>query len=193
MKSCSTALACLALLVAGGTGCEKSATYSYFNVHVTLDRTSIDDELLDLIDACAAFADTPLREDTSRLPCVRHRVPNDLGVFQYTTSLIKGEIKFRVIMNGYWGPTLAQGELEPLGIAPGTTTERTLVVNAIPGVPRVPAGTITPVGDGAPDSATTGNDARAIDVGTDTAAGGADAGADAAPDAGSGGSDASSG
>jgi hypothetical protein len=202
MKGRAVALAFLVLASAGATGCDKSITYSYFNVRVTLDRTTIDDELVDLIDACAAFADTPLRQDQASLPCPRHRIPNDLGVFQYTTSLTRGEIKFSAIMNGYWGDTLAQGELEPLGIAPGMTTERTLVIKAIPGVPRVPPGTITPVGDGGADAAPPGNDAGpgdARDGGIDAAADGADAardgvdapldgvdaGADAAQDTGS--------
>jgi hypothetical protein len=203
MKGRAFVLVCLALAVAGGAGCEKSVTYSYFNILVAVDRTSVDNELLDLINACAAFAETPARQDSAPLPCPRNMIPNELGVFQYTTSLTRGEIKFSAIMNGYWGVTVAQGELEPLGIAPGMTIERTLVVKAIPGVPRMPPGPITPVGDGGADAAITGNDAGPVDArdgGTDTAAdgadaatGGGDAGADAAPDAGSDGNDAGGG
>ena len=190
MKVRAFALVWLVLAAAGGAGCDKSVTYSYFNIKVTLDRTSIDDELVDLIDACAAFAQTPERQDTAPLPCVRHRIPNELGVFQYTTSLTKGEITFSAIMNGYWGPTLAQGELEPLGIAPGMTIERTMVVKAIPGVPRMPPGPINPVADAAIDagvgdardgSSDTGAD-RA-DAALDGAEAGTQAGSDAGPDA----------
>jgi hypothetical protein len=179
MKGRVFALLCLVLAAAGGAGCDKSVTYSYFNIKVTLDRTSIDDELVDLIDACAAFAQTPLRQDTAPLPCVRHRIPNELGVVPYTTSLTKGEITFSAIMNGYWGATLAQGELEPLGIAPGMTIERTMVMKAIPGAPRMPPGPINPVGGG-PDAAADAGGSDARDGSSDTGADRADAALDGA-------------
>ena len=70
MSGRASVLAGLAVVLAGGAGCEKSVTYTYFNIHVMLDRTSIDDELVDLISACAAFADTPLRQDSGNLRCV---------------------------------------------------------------------------------------------------------------------------
>jgi hypothetical protein len=161
-----------ALLVGG---CDKTATFSYFNIHVTLDRTSIDDELLDLINGCAAVAETPARRDTTDLRCVRHRVPNDLGVFQYTTTLTSGSIKFSVVMASYDGTAIAQGQIDPpLGIAPGMTVEGTLVVKAIPGAPRMPpTGTDT---DGGTDAAAD----AAVDAPPDSAAG--DGASDGGPD-----------
>jgi hypothetical protein len=170
-----------ALAAAGAAGCDKTATYTYFNIHMVLDRQTVDDELLDLIAACAASADIQDRHDDADLRCLRHRVPNDLGIFQYTTTQTKGEVTFKVIMNSYWGVTLAQGTLDPLGIAPGMTIDQTLTIHAIPGVERMPPGPITPFGDGGADAAVDapGGGSDAAD-----AAPGAEAGADAGVDAG---------
>jgi hypothetical protein len=132
----------------GSAGCGgDSTTFTYFRVPVMLDRQSIDDELLDLIEACAAVAETPLRKDSGDLRCVRHRVPNNLGTFEYTTSLKTGSIKFSVVMNNYNGTALAAGEVGPVDIVGGMTiTTSALIVKAIPGAPRNPPGVITPVG-----------------------------------------------
>jgi hypothetical protein len=139
----------VALLVAG---CGESTTYTYFQVPIMLERSSIDDELLDLIEACAAIAETPQRTDSGDLRCVRHRVPLNFGTFEYTTTLKSGSIKFSVVMNNYNGTALAQGELAPVDIKPGTsTTTPTLMVKAIPGAPRTPPGVIMTVDAAARD------------------------------------------
>jgi hypothetical protein len=133
--------------IAGLAGCGESTTFTYFKVPVMLDRQSIDDELLDLIEACAAVAETPLRKDSGDLRCVRHRVPANFGTFEYTTSLKSGAIKFSVVMNNYNGTALAAGEVGPVDIVAGMTiTTSALIVKAIPGAPRNPPGVITPVG-----------------------------------------------
>ena len=134
-------------VLAALAGCSESTTFTYFHVPVMLDRQSIDDELLDLIEACAAVAETPLRKDSGDLRCVRHRVPANFGTFEYTTSLKSGAIKFSVVMNNYNGTALAAGEVGPVDIVAGMTiTTPALIVKAIPGAPRNPPGVITPVG-----------------------------------------------
>jgi hypothetical protein len=142
-------LALAGSLAMAGMGCEKSVTYSYYDIHVVLDRQSIDDELLAVIQGCAVVVKTPLREDIADLRCVRFRVPNDLGVFQYTSNLPNGSLMFTVIMTSFDGTPVAQGELGPIGIAPGSApTEDTLVVKALPMMPEP----VVPAPDaGAPD------------------------------------------
>jgi hypothetical protein len=129
----------LLALALAAAGCDDDVTFSYFRVPVKLDRTTIDDELLDLIEACAAIAETPVNSDSGDLRCVRHRIPNDLGIFEYTTQLTSGAVKFTVVMNSYSGTTLARGELDPMAIMVGkTVTTPTLTVKAVPGAPREP-------------------------------------------------------
>jgi hypothetical protein len=177
MRASTLALAVGLLLAAG---CDKTATFSYFNVHVTLDRSTIDDELLDLIQTCAVTADGPVRQDISSLRCTRHRIPNDLGVFQYTTKETKGSVTFKVIMTSYFDSPLAEGSVGPIGIAPGSSTDAMLVVSGIPGAPRMPPGIITPT-----------DDASARDAAADLSAPDAPPGDGATPDgAGDVGSDA---
>jgi hypothetical protein len=123
-------------LALAGIGCEKSVTYSYYDIHVVLDRQSIDDDLLDIIQGCAVLVETPLRQDSADLRCVRHRVPNDLGVFQYTSNLSSGSLLFTVIMTDFDNKLVAQGDLGPIGVAPGSApTDETLVVKALAVVP----------------------------------------------------------
>jgi hypothetical protein len=193
MKGAAPAGLLAAALALGA--CDKTATFAYFNIDVVLDRATIDDELLDLIQTCSATATTPTREEMADMRCMRHRIGNDVGVFQYTTSLTSGSVTFSVTLYNYFGPAVAEGQLGPLGIAPGGTVDMQLVVHGIPGAPRVPSGTITPVGqdgatpdtaapDGGVDAASDAADAAAVEAGADGAGDAAgDAGPDVAPDA----------
>jgi hypothetical protein len=177
-------------LVALGLGlgsCDKKVDYSYFNVNVTVDRTTFTDELLDLVSACGASATLDDgRVDLGDLRCVRHKVAdgNSLGTFQYSTSRTTGSVKFKVTLTSYWGADLGTGESSTVGIASNSTTTVDLVVKALPDAPTGPPTA------GGPDAAGTAGpppDAAApeLDAGVDGPAGdgGVDAAVDAAPDA----------
>jgi hypothetical protein len=185
MKAAMKRLGLVALWL-GLASCDKTVAYSYFNVNVTLDRTTIDDELLDLVSACGVlvtFDDGTTH--TGDLHCVRHSLGTNLGTFQYTTSRTSGSLKFKVTMDSYWGAELAHGESATVGIAPSSTTSVDLVVSGIANAPRMPPSAGGPV-DAAPPA--TGNDASppAVDGALDAPAPGedaaVDAGADASPD-----------
>ena len=171
----------LATVWLGLAGCDRKVAYSYFNVTVTLDRTTIDDELLDLVSACGATATLDDgRAETRDLRCVRHNVGADLGVFQYTTSRTSGSVKFTVVLTSYWGARLATGESESVGIAPSSTTSVMMIVHALANAPRMPPSA------GGPDDAAA---APGPDVGVMPEAGdapavdaGVDAGIDSSPD-----------
>ena len=162
-------LAALALVLGS---CDKKVDYSYFNVNVTVDRTSLDDELLDLVSACGASATLDDgRVDLGDLRCVRHAVVNgnSLGTFQYTTTRTSGSVTFKVTLDSYWGAELGTGQSKTVGIAPNSTTSVDLVVSAVPDAPRMPPSA------GGPDAAGT-SDVDAAPVSTP------DAGVDSAPD-----------
>jgi hypothetical protein len=145
-------LAPLVLALALLPACDKPVTYSYFLVHAKLDAT-VDFELINRIAACAVVAKTPVREDSADLGCKQHFIANDLGTFEYTTSLTSGTIKFTLIANDPNGVLLATGETTALDIQAGKTVMAELVGTATPGAkpPEPDAGAPAPPDTGASD------------------------------------------
>lgn len=140
--------AVLAGLVALGlSGCDdgSSVTYSYFLVPVTIDRQSVDEDLLALVAHCGAEAHVGTRRDGVDLRCVRGRIPYELGKFEYTTTQTSGAVRFVVELFGINHNPLARGESMPAGIVPGKTVDvPPVVVRAIPGAMREPPGVPLP-------------------------------------------------
>jgi hypothetical protein len=130
-------LAPLALALALLPACDKPVTYSYFLIHTKLDAT-VDFELLNRIAACAVVAKTPTHDDSGDLGCKQHLIMNDLGTFEYTTSLTSGAIKFVLIANDPNGNLMATGETAPLDIQAGKTVMGELVGAAAPGAKPMP-------------------------------------------------------
>jgi hypothetical protein len=147
-------LAPLALALALLPACDKPVTYSYFVIQARLDAT-VDFELINRIEACAVLAQTPVREDQADLRCRRHFVSNDLGPFEYTTSLTSGAIKFVLIANDFNGVLLARGETPPLDIQAGKTVMAELVATAAPGAKPMPQPEPDAGAPAAPDAGTT--------------------------------------
>lgn len=126
-------------LVMGVAGCGGSdVTFSYFLVKVTIDRRSVDDELLGLIRVCSAEAQTARGKDGRDLCREPASLPYDLGKFEYSTTLTSGAVKFAVVLYGRYNNALARGESVEVGIVPGMTKETEVLVEAIPGAPREP-------------------------------------------------------
>jgi hypothetical protein len=111
--------------------CDKPVTYSYFLIQARLDRATVDFERLNLIEACAVLAQTPVREDSADLHCKRHEVTPELGTFEYTTSLTSGSIKFVLLANDFNQQLVARGETEPLEIVAGKTVMGEVVAKAV--------------------------------------------------------------
>jgi hypothetical protein len=120
-------LLALALLPA----CDKPVTFSYFLIDAHLDPATVGLDLKNVIDACAVTAQTTLREDAADLHCRRHQVTNDLGTFEYTTTLTTGSIKFVLIANDYNQQLVARGESLPLDIKPGQTVTGSVVAVSV--------------------------------------------------------------
>jgi hypothetical protein len=133
--------------------CDKPVTYSYFLIHAKLDGT-VDDALLNRIAACAVEARTPLRTDAEQLGCKQHSVTNDLGTFEYTTSLTSGAIKFVLIANDINGVLMATGQTPPLDIQVGKTVKADLLGTAAPGAKPMPEAEAGAGGPVMPDAST---------------------------------------
>ncbi len=117
-------------LLAGfiGFGCEKPITYTYFDVSVTIDRQTIDPDLLATVSSCAVSVEGS-SEAAADLPCVRGFVKYDLGHFDYSTSARKGSLKFVVILK-HNQELVGRGESVELGIVPNVTVPATVLVKA---------------------------------------------------------------
>jgi hypothetical protein len=89
-------------------------------------------------------AQTPLREDSSDMHCRRHAVMNDLGTFEYTTTLTEGSIKFVLVAQDNNAMPVARGETMPLDIKPGQTVTSSVTAVAVPGYGSDAGTTATP-------------------------------------------------
>jgi hypothetical protein len=140
----------LTLALASSPACDKPVTYSYFLIDAKLDPATVGFSVKDVIEACAVTAQTPLREDVGDLHCRRHQVTNDLGTFEYTTSLTTGSIKFVLIAQDYNQQLVARGESMPLDIKLGQTVTGSVTAVAVPLASDMPdSGTAPPADSGA--------------------------------------------
>jgi hypothetical protein len=144
-------LAALALALGLLSSCEsKPVTYTTFLVEAKLDPATVNFELLNLIEACAAVAVTPQREDSADLRCKRHFVAHNLGKFEYTTTLTSGTINFILLANDFNQQTLARGESGPVTIEAGKVINASVTAVALPRMPE-PGDSTPPPDAGASD------------------------------------------
>lgn len=121
-------LLALALLPA----CDKPVTFSYFLIAAKLDPNTVGPVLKDFIQTCAVTAHTPQRDDVADLHCQRHQITNDIGTFEYTTTLTQGSIKFELVVNDYNLQLVARGESMAYDIKPGQTVMGEVTAVAVP-------------------------------------------------------------
>ncbi len=120
--------------------CETPVTYSYFDVAVSVDRTTVDEDTLAVISSCAVEVTVNGEHaDSADLPCVRGTVRYDLGHFDYSTSAKKGSLVF-VVTAKHNQTEVARGTSKTLGIVPNVTVPTSIVVKGL-GLPGTgPAG-----------------------------------------------------
>ncbi len=141
----------LALLTAAALslGCESPVTYSYFDVGVTLDPITIDEDFLAKIHSCAVVV-AGARDDGSDLVCQAGRITHNLGHFSYSTSAKQGSLRFIVKLYGLMtGDLIAQGESADVSIVPNVISDVSVVVKA---VSKTDAGVTTPDAGVTPDA-----------------------------------------
>lgn len=121
------AVASLLLLATAASGCEDDVTYSYFRVKVLLDTTDIDYAFIKTVFGCAVVVQTPHGSDTADFRCPTD-VVEDLGTFDYSTSITSGSVTFSVWFTDINVRQIAKGVSAPMPIAQGQTTEGQVVV-----------------------------------------------------------------
>lgn len=159
-------------------GCSDDVKYSYFDIHVTIDKTTVTSTQLYLVTGCQVHVVGPGISETASLRCRENRVPYDVGTFQWTTDVQSGTLQFIVRMVDANLVVIAEAMTDPLPVSPGKRTKLNLTaVGAItPPVPDAGAdGTTVPGGgvDGAAVDGTDGSSAGDAAADGGTADGGA--------------------
>jgi hypothetical protein len=122
----------IACLAAGG--CEEDVTYSYFAVDVSIDRRTVDPDLLGAIRSCGVLVEHvgSERQDVHSLPC--SRVDRwELGKFEYSLAGTSGQVRFRVTASNLDRKVLAEGVVGPVGVVPNKLVEAAVTLVAVPG------------------------------------------------------------
>jgi hypothetical protein len=138
------------VLLALAPACSEPVTYSYFLVQARLDPMTVDSSIRDRIVACAVTAQAPMREETADMRCRQRMVMSELGLFEYSTSLTTGPVKFTLIATDIHGQLMAMGETMPLDIKVGQTVDAVVVATLAPGARPADDAGVAP----APDAGT---------------------------------------
>jgi len=172
--------AVLAALAGGGSACSKAKTYSYFDVHVTIDPTTVTTTRLALITNCELQILGTGVDETKILGCRENQVRYDVGRFEWTTDTEAGNVRFIVRVFDASMVLIGEGTTAMLPISPGKRTPIELPVVGVSTTQPDGGGSDAP-GDGgvadtsSPTDGSTITDANTPDGGTADAAA-ADAG-----------------
>ena len=139
-------------------GCTKTVTYTYIAVHVSIDMTTVPEELRFQINGCEFHVQGAETSAVRNLTCPPNFVPYDLGTFEWETQVTSGTEQFVVQIFGPNQNVIGEGTSDPVTLSPGLHLATSVLVLGI-AAPQPDGGT-------SPDG------------GTDS---GVDAGADAAP------------
>jgi sirohydrochlorin ferrochelatase len=137
-------------------GCEEDVTYSYFAVTATIDRASVNQDLIDRAYGCAVTVTTPRGTDAADLDatCQRGRIGTNLGRIEYSSTVTSGSVTIKVQLKGLNDCVLAEGSSQPLTVMPNKLAEGQVTLTAVTLEPRCrPDDGTTP---GNTDAATTG-------------------------------------
>jgi hypothetical protein len=121
------------LLGAGATaGCSKTTTYSWVDVHVTIDPSIPAPDLQALVVACEIkvtgadnFAGVPLPS------CMNGVSDRNLGTFEWSTTEGSGDLQFTVTLFALNRQPFAVGTSEPVAIVPGKRISSSVLVLAV--------------------------------------------------------------
>ncbi|MBC8132267.1 MAG: hypothetical protein H7X95_04745 [Deltaproteobacteria bacterium] len=106
-------------VVGAGNGCSDSTTYTYFDVHLTIDRATVTDDQLYLVTGCEVNVRDGDRNETIHLRCRENKVPRDVGSFQWTSDAKSGNVQFVVRMLDGNLKIIAEATTDPIPVSPG--------------------------------------------------------------------------
>jgi hypothetical protein len=149
-----------AAVMLGSAGCSKNATYTYVDVHVSIDQQTISDTQLDSVFSCEFQVIGAEVSGSMNLPCRSNQVPRDVGTFQWTSNASTGDLQFRVRVFDGNLVVLGEGTSEAVAVAHGKHLQTSVLVTGV-------AGGTEPDG-GSGDTSTTSD--SGVDAGPDSSA-----------------------
>jgi len=122
-----------AVLVAAcaAPGCGKTNTYSFVDVHVSIDPSIPDTDLMTMVFSCEFQVSGA--EDALGVPlprCSSGLATHDLGTFQWS-STASGTLQFTVELYARNRVLFATGTTEPVTLVPNKRTSASVVVHAV--------------------------------------------------------------
>lgn len=111
------------------SACADDAKYTYVDVDVTVDESTIDASRLYLVYSCGFFVmgadDVP---DEVGLPCLPNKVPVNVGTFQWTSDAPSGSLQFTVKLFDANHITIGEGVSESVPVSPGKHLKTSVLV-----------------------------------------------------------------
>jgi hypothetical protein len=166
-------------------GCSKTVTYTYVDVHVTVDPQTITPGQLATVVTCEFQVLGADATDGFTLKCPENDVRYDVGTFNWTSNAASGNLQFRVRLFAVNRVIVGEGTSEPISISRGKRLATEVLVLGVPP-------TTGPDEDGGIDGGVDGEVDGGVDTGPDDASStdapvgetGADQNADQSSDAG---------
>jgi len=118
------------LVTCAAPGCGKTNTFSYVDVHVTIDPSIMDKDLMTMVVSCEAQvtgADEALGVSLPRCAGIN---THDLGTFEWS-STASGAVQFTVELYALNRVVFATGTSEPITLVANKRTSASVVVHAV--------------------------------------------------------------
>lgn len=129
----ATGVAALLAFATLVSACADDAKYTYVDVDVTIDETTIDASRLYLVYSCGFFV-TGADEvpDEVGLPCLANKVPYHVGTFQWTSEAPSGSLQFTVKLFDANHIVIGEGTTDPVVVSPGKHLKTSVLVVGVP-------------------------------------------------------------
>jgi hypothetical protein len=153
-----------------GTACSSDTAYTYVDVHVTIDPTTVTKTQLYLVTSCELMILGADAGHSYGLPCVEKEVPYDVGTFQYSSKATSGTLQFLVrILDGNH-VLVGESTSDPVPVSPGKHLQTSVVVVGV--TPPATGGDVdagadadqNPSADGSTDGLTSGSTDGSVDL-----------------------------
>ena len=113
--------------------CSKTTTYSYVDVNVQVDPSVPRQELAAKLDSCEVKVTGAESVEGVVIPCVPNaKLGYDLGTFEWTTTLEKGQLVFTVTLFALNRAVYGSGTSAPVDIAAGKRVNGSVIVVVAP-------------------------------------------------------------
>jgi len=118
------------LAACAAPGCGKTNTYSYVDVHVVIDPTIPDKDLMSMVVSCEVQVTGADHAQGVTLPRCAGLTTHDLGTFEWS-STASGTVQFTVELYALNRVLFATGTTEEVTLVPNTQTKASVIVRAV--------------------------------------------------------------